>query len=250
MPANSLLCLSIFLALNIPVNSQSFLTHQLNHSRVDAAKAEKQVTLEKVFEQTGLSFPPREIFFRAFKMEQQFEVWAKGDDGQFVLVKTYPICKLSGKLGPKRKQGDLQIPEGFYHIETFNPASRFHLSLRINYPNESDKVLSHAAKPGGDIYVHGDCVTIGCIPLTDDFIKEVYWLAVLAKANGQNKIPIHIFPAKLTGENMNTLEHLYGDSDLLTFWKNLEQGFSYFEKHRRLPVISVTNNGKYRVIEK
>src|SRR5690606_11025729 len=99
---------------------------------------------------------------------------------KFTLVKTYPVCSSSGLPGPKRKKGDRQTPEGFYHIDRFNPQSAFHLSLGINYPNSSDKILGHS-DPGGDIFIHGSCVTIGCVPLTDDLIKEVYVLAVEAK---------------------------------------------------------------------
>ena len=101
------------------------------------------------------------------------EVWIKeASKDYYVLLNTYDFCTTSGTLGPKRKEGDLQIPEGIYTINHFNPQSNFYLSLGINYPNASDKILSDPVHPGGDIYLHGNCVTIGCIPLTDDKIKE------------------------------------------------------------------------------
>lgn len=115
-------------------------------------------------------------------------------------VCTYPFCASSGILGPKRKEGDRQIPEGIYYINHFNPVSNFHLSLGINYPNPSDKILSDPAQPGESFYIHGNCVTIGCIPISDDKIKELYILAVEAYNNGQVKIPVHIFPDRLPNE--------------------------------------------------
>lgn len=106
----------------------------------------------------------------------------------FRLIKDYQICSLSGELGPKRQQGDLQVPEGFYWIDRFNPASNFYLSLGINYPNQFDRILGKSGELGGDIFIHGGCVTIGCIPITDDKIKELYLIAVEAKSNGQDGV--------------------------------------------------------------
>ena len=83
----------------------------------------------------------------------------------------------SGTTGPKRLQGDFQVPEGFYHINEFNPNSNYHLSMGLNYPNSSDRILSDSLRPGGEIYIHGSCVSVGCIPLNDDEIEELYLIA-------------------------------------------------------------------------
>jgi murein L,D-transpeptidase YafK len=193
-----------------------------------------------------------------FKIDRLLELWAKNkSEGKFQLLKSYQICSTSGKAGPKREQGDLQIPpkreqgdlqipEGFYYIDRFNPVSNFYLSLGINYPNDSDRVLGVKGKLGGDIFIHGNCVTIGCIPITDDKIKELYLVCVIGKSNGQNKIPVHIFPTILNEAGYEKLKNGNTDSKLLNFWMNLKTGYKYFETKRELPVISVNQTtGSY-----
>ena len=131
-----------------------------------------------------------------FKQERELELWvlpANGD--RFELLRTYEICKLAGMLGPKRKQGDRQVPEGFYAIDLFNPVSAYHLSLRINYPNHRDRLVAKSGKLGGDIFIHGGCKSVGCIAITDDAIEELYWIAVQARGRHQRSIPVHIFPS-------------------------------------------------------
>ena len=191
------------------------------------------------------------IFVRIFKEERILELWARpADKDTFELIKEYPICDLSGELGPKRKQGDLQAPEGFYYIDRFNPASQFHLSLGINYPNESDRILGEKGNLGGDIFIHGSCVTIGCFPITDDKIKELYIVAIEAKNNGQNKIPVHIFPRRLDENGMKELTERYQTlTDLLKFWQGLKRGYDYFEKKHQLPLIKINKNGDYIIPE-
>lgn len=175
----------------------SFKTEQLRHARVRKAYQEKEALLRDLFRERNLVYPPKRIFIRIFKSELDLEVWTLCErDSTFHLVNNYPVCGLSGSLGPKRRQGDLQVPEGFYHIDRFNPVSNFHLSLGINYPNESDVILGESANLGGDIFIHGGCATIGCIPMTDEWIKEIYVLAVEARNNGQPRVPVHIFPMR------------------------------------------------------
>ncbi len=175
------------------------------------------------------------------------EVW--GCDSlheRFVLLKEYRICRISGEAGPKRKQGDRQIPEGCYHIDRFNPWSHFYLSLGINYPNESDIILANKNRPGGEIFIHGSCVTIGCLPMTDDHIKEIYIYAVEARNNGQQYIPVHIFPCRMDGEYYTALkESITENEDLLDFWNNLEEAYLFFEMNKTLPEISVNTSGDY-----
>lgn len=186
------------------------------------------------------------LFLRAFKKEQILEVWIKEKGReQFTLLHTYDFCSSSGTLGPKRKEGDLQIPEGIYQINHFNPLSNFYLSLGINYPNESDKILSDKNPPGGAIYIHGNCVTTGCVPITDDKIKELYVIAVEARNGGQEKIPVHIFPTKLDVDGIDFLKKKTVDIETIHFWGNLESIYRDFQSSRKLKAIKVDNSGRY-----
>jgi murein L,D-transpeptidase YafK len=137
------------------------------------------------------------------------------------------------------------VPEGFYTINDFNPFSNFHLSLGINYPNESDRTLGVKGNLGGNIFIHGDCVTIGCIPITNDCIKEVYLMAVEAKASGQKQIPVHIFPTRFD-KGAWIFQTYINDKGLTKFWNNLKIGYEYFESHKRLPTISIKKDGSYQ----
>ena len=167
----------------------------------------------------------------------------------YKLFKTYKVCALAGTLGPKRMEGDYQVPEGFYYINEFNPKSNYHLSLGINYPNISDRILSDAINPGGDIYIHGSCVTVGCIPLTDPMIEEVYILTAHAKNQGQDFIPVHIFPIRYNVKrSIDFLGKLTKDDEQLKdFSSHLEDAFNYFEKHKQVPVVAVSDKGEYYV---
>jgi murein L,D-transpeptidase YafK len=189
------------------------------------------------------------IYLRAFKSEKQIELWGKNDsDTKYMLIKTYDVCRTSGRLGPKRKQGDLQIPEGFYHINRFNPNSNFYLSLGINYPNKSDKILGIKGNLGGDIFIHGACVTIGCLPITDDKIKELYIFCIEARNNGQSKIPITIFPSKLSETEFKRLTEKYSsDSDKVGLWTDLKKGYDIFNKTNQIPTIEFLNTGRHDV---
>lgn len=178
------------------------------------------------------------------------EVWVRNDIKEpFRLFKTYKICALAGTLGPKRMEGDYQVPEGFYYINEFNPRSTYYLSLGLNYPNASDKILSDSLMPGSDIYIHGSCVTVGCIPMTDKQIDEIYILAAHAKDLGQDFIPVHIFPVKYdVPKSVDYLNNLAKDDpSLKKFARQLEGAFDYFEKYKQLPVILIDDNGDYVV---
>jgi murein L,D-transpeptidase YafK len=166
---------------------------------------------------------------------------------EFVLFKKYPICALTGKLGPKRSQGDEQTPEGFYTINGFNPASDYHLSLRLDYPNRSDQLLGDTGDLGGNIFIHGGCRTEGCLAVNDDAIKELYWLAVEARSAGQMNIAVHIFPTRLTDDELLRLNQLFDkDGALKSFWANLKPAYDFFEAQHKLPLITVDKVGRYR----
>jgi len=226
----------------------SFVDFQKSNVRVANAFKLKEDTLAKQFKKEGLSWPPKQLYIRSFKYDSQLEVWARNNSTEpFKLIKTYKICALSGGLGPKRIEGDYQVPEGFYYINMFNPKSTYYLSLGLNYPNVSDQLLSDSVKPGSDIFIHGTCVTVGCIPIMDNQIDELYLLASYAKSNGEDFIPVHIFPVRFNNpksmaflEKVTKDDKVYGD-----FTQSLEKVYNYFEKHKTLPVITVNNKGNY-----
>ncbi|MBW3553700.1 MAG: hypothetical protein KY466_09320 [Gemmatimonadetes bacterium] len=227
----------------------SFAAHQLSFPRVVGARDSADDRLRAAFAEHGVDYPAAELFLRVFKHERQMEVWARSHpDAPFVRVRSYTVCSLPGQLGPKRRMGDLQVPEGFYYIDDFNPVSEFHLSLRVSYPNTADRLRRDALSLGGDIFVHGGCATVGCVPIEDRNMEELYWLAVQATDAGQRLIPIHIFPARLDPANLRWLEETFSpDPDLLDFWENLQRGYAFFEETRRVPWITVASNGEYAV---
>jgi len=228
----------------------SFIDYQKTFPRPDESFKRKEDTLQKQFEAKNLQWPAKYIYIRSFKYDSQLEVWVKDEiKDPFKLFKTYKVCALAGTLGPKRLEGDYQVPEGFYYINEFNPRSEYYLSLGLNYPNVSDKILSDSYRPGGAIYIHGSCVTVGCIPLTDKQIDEVYILAAHAKSQGQDYIPVHIFPIRFNvARSIKYLANLTkDDATLKNFAARLEDAFDYFERYKQLPVILINENGEYTV---
>jgi murein L,D-transpeptidase YafK len=213
------------------------------------ARVEARFAVKQLFRERGIRYPAAQIFMRIFKRERQLELWVRPTvTEQFALLKTYPICALAGELGPKRRQGDEQVPEGFYYIDHFNPQSDYLLSLHLDYPNRADALLGNAGDLGGDIFIHGGCNSAGCLALTDQAIKEVYWLSVEARGAGQTRIPVHIFPARLTDTEMPRLGQAFaGKPQLLGFWRSLKPGFEYFERERRVPRMNVGSNGSYQL---
>jgi murein L,D-transpeptidase YafK len=232
--------------------SYSFIDYQKAFPRPGEAMQRKMDTLQKQFEAKKLQWPAKYMYIRSFKYDSQLEVWVKNEiNAPFQLFKTYKVCALAGTLGPKRMEGDYQVPEGFYYINEFNPKSNYYLSLGINYPNASDKILSDSLRPGSAIYIHGSCVTVGCIPITDQQIDELYILAAHAKDQGQDFIPVHIFPIRFDKErSLNYLEGLTKDDPVLKkFAERMEDAFDYFEKYRQLPVVMVGEKGEYIINE-
>lgn len=228
----------------------NFVDYQKTFSRPEESFKKKEDTLQKQFDAKGLKWPANYIYIRSFKYDSQLEVWVKNELTEpFKLFKTYKVCALAGTLGPKRMEGDYQVPEGFYYINEFNPKSNYYLSLGINYPNLSDKMLSDSLRPGGGIYIHGSCVTVGCIPLTDEKIDEVYILAAHARNQGQEYIPVHIFPVRYNVPRSSAyLNNLAKDDPALKrFTSRLEEAFDYFDKYKQLPVILVNDKGDYIV---
>jgi hypothetical protein len=229
-----------------PVVAERFRDQQLAHTRVRIAQRVTEREARALFERASLPFPPAEVYLRAFKRERVLELWARATTtSEFRLVKQYPICTVSGRLGPKRRQGDLQVPEGFYRVAGYNPDSRYHLSLAIDYPNRADR-LRERGSLGGDIFIHGDCRTVGCLPITDPEMEELYWIVVEARSAGQTEIPVHIFPTRMDAAGMALLrKHYDANAALWSFWMELKPGFDAFERERRPPRVEVDATGRY-----
>jgi len=210
--------------------------------RVGPARARVGKKIEQMCRDAGVKHPPRELFLRGFKAERQLEAWARSDDGQFKLVATWPVLAASGGPGPKRRQGDQQVPEGCYRVVVFNPKSNFHLSLGLDYPNASDRVRSDKKKPGDHIYIHGNEVSIGCLALGDEAIEELY---VLALDTRDKPIAVHIFPARMTGPAWESLRAEHPAHAPL--WAELAPIHDAFERIRKVPAVRVETDGRYRL---
>lgn len=256
--SNRLLALAIFILIsstsvfgqNAVKYTGSFFDYQRSFKRPAESMARKEQMLKTLFEVKGLKWPARYMYVRSFKYDSNLEVWVKNSIKEpYKLLKIYKVCALVGSLGPKRFEGDYQVPEGFYYINEFNPNSSYYLSLGLNYPNASDRILSDQIKPGGDIYIHGGCATVGCIPIRDEQIDELYILAASAKSAGLDFIPVHIFPIKYDiKKSYEYLGKMMKDNAKLTdFNARLEQAFDYFEKYKQVPIVMIKDNGEYVV---
>jgi murein L,D-transpeptidase YafK len=174
------------------------------------------------------------ILVRIFKQESELEVWKEDKNGQFALLKTYPICRWSGELGPKIKQGDRQAPEGFYTITPglMNPNSNYYLAINTGFPNAYDRANG---RTGAFLMIHGDCSSAGCYAMTDEQISEIYALARESFFGGQKSFQIQAYPFRMTPLNMAK----HRNSPHMAFWKMLKEGYDHFEVTRREPKVDV-----------
>ncbi len=249
-----LMAIAFFLTLSVSGQTAApafdFIEYQRSFPRISEALKKKEDTLMKQFRAKKLEWPARNIYLRSFKYDSHLEVWIKpADRDQYQLFKTYKVCALAGTLGPKRMEGDYQVPEGFYYINEFNPKSAYHLSLGLNYPNASDRLLADSLQPGGDIYIHGKCITTGCIPILDQQIEELYVLALHAKNQGQDFIPVHIFPVQFNNPKSAAYLAKYVKEfpEYADMADELKRAYLYFEKTKKLPLIMVDGRGAYHV---
>ncbi|HET6514819.1 MAG TPA: L,D-transpeptidase family protein [Thermodesulfovibrionales bacterium] len=160
-------------------------------------KAEARI--KPFFERVGAVYPPFHIALIGLKEERKLELWSQGDDGAWLHIRTYEILAASGTQGPKQRQGDLQVPEGLYQLVELNPNSRFHLSMKLNYPNDYDRQKAedeNRTDLGGDIFIHGKAKSKGCIAVGDRAIEELF---VLVATVGLENADIIIMPADLRG---------------------------------------------------
>ena len=185
----------------------------------------------------------RPLFLRVLKngnRDGRLEAWLEDpEDGEFELFKSYRIAYFSGELGPKTEVGDLQAPEGFYYITRgrMNPASSYHLSMDMGYPNAFDRVHG---RTGSLLMIHGKAVSLGCFAMTDSSIEQLYTLVDAAFENGQRLVRVHCFPFAMTKENLEEQE----ESIHFEFWRNLKEGWDHFERTGRPPNVEV-EDGAY-----
>ena len=235
--------------LNSGKPSHSFREEQMNHTRVREAYADKEKIVIKTLTRHSISRDSLRIYLRAFKTEKIIALWANNiSDSSFVLVKNIPICELSGSLGPKRRVRDLQVPEGFYHISDLNPYSRYYLSMQINYPNASDSIRGVRGHLGGLIFIHGECVSSGCLAITNDKIKELFVYCIEAYNSGQEKIEVTIFPAHLDNKSYSGLTYRYSKSkDKISLWADLKKSYDLFNKTKVQPTVKFLPDGTHEV---
>lgn len=174
------------------------------------------------------------ILLRIYKEESELEIWKKTTAGNYELLKKFPICKWSGELGPKVKQGDRQAPEGFYFIrpEQMNPHSSYHLAFNLGFPNDFDRAWN---RTGAHLMVHGDCSSSGCYAMTDEQISDIFALAREAFDGGQLAFQVQAFPFRMTQANL--VRHRTNPN--MPFWRMLKEGSDHFEVTRQEPKIDV-----------
>ncbi len=163
-------------------------------------------------------------------------------------MRVFPILRASGRLGPKRQEGDRQVPEGFYTVDRLNPRSLFHLSLGLDYPNASDRLLAtDPLRPGSDIFIHGGAESIGCLALGDAAAAQLFLVAHDVSEGSGQPVAVHIFPCRMEAENWRTLlgPLAAGQPTLERFWRGLQAGFDAFERTKLVPAIRVKTDGGY-----
>lgn len=209
-------------------------------ARAKAAAERVRPELETALAAKGLHFGDP-VFIRTFKEEKQLELWVRRrDSGKYELFRTWDVAALPGNLGPKLAEGDGQVPEGFYFVppRAMKPDSTYHLAFNVGYPNAYDQAKGWT---GSFIMIHGDQVSIGCLAMTDEKIEEIYTLCDAAHAGGQEFFRVHLYPFRMTPENMAKA----GGSEWLDFWTNLKEGYDFFERESIPPEVTV-EKGRYR----
>ena len=173
------------------------------------------------------------IMVRVYKQESELEVWKQDKSGRYALLKTYPICRWSGKLGPKTRIGDRQAPEGFYTVTAaqMNPNSQYYLSFNLGYPNRLESALGYS---GEALMIHGACSSAGCFAVTDQAAAEIYAIAREAFAGGQGAFQVQAFPFRMTAQNFAR----HRDDPNFAFWTTLKEGSDHFEVTGRPPAVA------------
>lgn len=224
-----------------PYSGRSLLAQTgLASTQGRAAAARERVLPNLRTQLAGFGMQPGDpVFVRIFKQEAMLELWMASAGENYQRVLQYPICRYSGVLGPKTRQGDQQAPEGFYTVRRgqLNPASSYHLSFNLGYPNAYERAQGWT---GDYLMVHGNCVSIGCYAMGDDAIEQIYTLIDAALAGGQSAVPVHVFPFHLDAAHEDQRQSsIHAD-----FWAQLAVGYRAFETTRKPPVMQV-HAGRY-----
>jgi murein L,D-transpeptidase YafK len=227
-------CATLLMALFLINTSAGFAVNVPQSNLSKQAILEAKPRLESRLKDKDLQLG-QPVFIRIFKREKKLELWLQ-KDGRFELFHTWPIAKFSGRPGPKTKQGDRQAPEGFYFVppNQLNPYSSYHLSFNLGYPNRYDRSYG---RTGSALMVHGNRVSIGCYAMTDPVIEEIWTLMDAAYRQGQPFIRVHVFPFRMTQENMDK----HGEGKWQSFWVNLKEGYDFFETKGIVPNVNVRN---------
>src|SRR5579872_4814077 len=178
--------------------------------------------------------PASPVLIRTYKKEAELEIWKMKSDGRYALLKTYPMCRWSGQLGPKKREGDMQVPEGFYSIAPgqMNPNSHYYLAFNVGYPNAYDRAYG---RTGGNVMVHGVCSSAGCFSMTDEQVADIYAIARDSFSGGQREIQLQSYPFHMTAQNMAKFRL----DPNIDFWKNLKEGSDHFEVTKTEPSVLV-----------
>jgi murein L,D-transpeptidase YafK len=186
--------------------------------------------------------PSSPTLIRTYKKEAELEIWKMKSSGEYALLKTYPMCRWSGQLGPKKREGDMQVPEGFYSIAPgqMNPNSHYYLAFNVGYPNAYDRAYGRS---GGNVMVHGVCSSAGCFSMTDEQVADIYAIARDSFRGGQREIQLQSYPFHMTAENMAKFRL----DPNIEFWKNLKDGSDHFEVTKAEPSVMVC--GKHYVFD-
>jgi murein L,D-transpeptidase YafK len=202
---------------------------------VTSERALRPLSSELAAEMEKKSMPKESpILVRIFKEESELEVWKQDTNGQFALLKAYPICRWSGELGPKVKEGDRQAPEGFYAITPgqMNPNSNYYLAFNLGFPNAFDRANDRS---GAFLMVHGDCSSSGCYAMTDEQIQEIYTLGRDAFLGGQKSFQVQAYPFRMTAANLAR----HRNNPAMAFWRNIKEGNDHFMVSRAEPKVEV-----------
>jgi murein L,D-transpeptidase YafK len=208
-----------------------------------SARSQQPISSATLAEMEKLDTTPSSpTVIRTYKKEAELEIWKMRSNGEYALLKTYPMCRWSGQLGPKKREGDMQVPEGFYSIAPgqMNPNSHYYLAFNIGYPNAYDRAYG---RTGGNVMVHGVCSSAGCFSMTDEQVADIYAIARDSFAGGQREIQLQSYPFHMTAENMAKFRL----DPNIAFWKNLKDGSDHFEVTKNEPSVLVC--GKHYVFD-
>ncbi len=223
--------------------------------RVGQARIRQQEWISARFQSLGVDYPPARLYLEGRKTEGELLLYAGNHgDTPMRLIHRFAVLGQSGGLGPKRREGDLQVPEGCYTIDRFNPKSRFHLSLGLNYPNAADLHFADPAQPGSDIFLHGGALTVGCLPLGDPGIERLYLICHDHHAASRRPIAVHLFPCAMDATQWaSVLEPALAVAEnpapLRRLWRSLTSIWESFHTTQRVPNWELDSEGFYRLTE-